>query len=182
MREMRNEERAFRAAWLEAGETEGAALLQIDDTHGFTKRAALFLDNTLFPDFTAFHLWALRAIAAIRAAALQGGFPWLLDSGSLTNTPTWLLDDHQPGKPLRRWINVTAAGTEAAFKTITTDAITAAAVWADALRQSSNPVLASVQMRGRYPTPAFDTRQLRRTDAENVGRRLLEQLRQEGTV
>lgn len=173
MREMTVEEKAFRGLW-NAKHTQGA-LLMVDDQQGLRKTFALYLNIDDAPAWEEFYILGKDAVATLQRVALDG-FGWL-NTGNMVVTPRFLIDDCEPGR-LSVWVNLGACDSEEDFKEVAVDAKIAESVWNESLRESTNAILTSVQLRGKYATPAFDTRALRQTDGESVAARLLAQLRE----
>lgn len=174
MRGMTVEERAFRSAW-NSKHTQGAMLVT-DDQQGLRKTFSVFLRLDDAGTWERFFVLGKEAVATLQRVALNG-FGWMADTSNMTANPRFLIDDSEPGR-LSVWLNLGAINSEQDFKEVATDAKIAESVWSEALRESTNEILTSVQLRGKYATPAYDTRALKATDGESVAARLLAQLRE----
>lgn len=174
MREMTVEELAFRSAW-NSKHTQGAMLVT-DDQQGLRKTFALYLNVDDAGTWERFFVLGKDAVATLQRVALDG-FGWLADTSNMVVTPRFMIDDSEPGQ-LSVWVNIGAINSEQDFKEVSTDAKIAESVWIESLRESANAILTSVQLRGKYPVPPFDTRALKVTDGESVAARLLAQLRE----
>lgn len=168
-------ESAFRLEWRKESHAP-RALLQEVDRPGFRREAAVFLRLSDIKEYEVFRYFAERAAAVVKRCALVYALPWMGDIGNYSAVPAFLIDDE--GQSVHAWINVSAGSTPETYESATVDALQAAAVWADTMRNTKNPELTTVNLRNLYPTPEYSPRLLAETEGEATVNRLLSQLRE----
>lgn len=170
--ELLPEESAFRHEWKKEIHAP-AALLQVTELPGFQKRAAVFLRLSDCKEYTLFRYFAERAAAVVKRCAIQySSMPWLAELSNFTASPRFLIDDD--GR--HAWINVAAGTSRGEYDAASAEAISAAAIWAEEMRATTEPELAAIKLRSRFPSPEYSTRLLSETEEEAIARRLLSQL------